>query len=230
MAVANSRETSDLFAEIARSLAEQDGLDDTLARIVALTVQHVPGADYAGVSEIKRKREVRTRCSTDDVVDRVDTVQYETGEGPCLDAIWEEEVVRIDDLVGTDRWPAFAPRAVDLGVRSMLGFRLFVESDTSGALNVYSSAANGFTDESVHVGHALAAHAALAWEHQRTLTQLHDAVDGRTAIGMAMGVLMERHTISTDDAFDLLRRTSQRRNQKLRAVAESFLDTGTLDE
>ncbi len=220
----------DVFAEVARSLAEQGDVTQTLQRIGELAVKTVPGADYAAVTRIRAHGRLDSVAATDDVCRRVDEVQYETGEGPCVDAVREQEVVRIDDLAATERWPRFADRAVELGVAAMLSFRLFVEDDTSGALNLYARDAGSFDDESVRIGHVFAAHAAVAWDHAREVDGLAAAVATRSLIGQAQGILMAERRIRADEAFALLRGVSQERNRKLRDVAQDVVDTGALPE
>ena len=210
---------ADSFAEIARSLAGQDGLDATLQRIVELATQIVPGTQHAAISLIRAHRQVQTVAPTGALARRVDQIQYDAGEGPCLDAIWAHEVVRIDDLSSTGRWPGFASRAAQAGVLSMLAFRLFVEGDTAGALNLYSGERHAFDERSVHLGHVLAAHAGLAYDHAHELAGLREANESRTVIGQAQGILMAQHRIDADQAFALLTRLSQNRNRKLRDVA-----------
>jgi hypothetical protein len=83
-------------------------------------------------------------------------------EGPCLDSVWEQRTVRIEDMRTEQRWPRFAAEAVPLGVLSSLSFQLFVEGDDLGALNLYARAPHAFGEESEDVGLVLAAHAAVA--------------------------------------------------------------------
>lgn len=65
----------------------------------------------------------------------------------------------------------------------------------------------------------LAAAAARAEELQRALVS-------NRRIGLAMGILMERHRLTEEQAFDRLRDLSQRSNVKLREVAEQIAYTG----
>jgi transcriptional regulator with GAF, ATPase, and Fis domain len=216
----------DVFAHVARSLAAMDDVQKTLQQIVDIAADVVPGADHAAVSLVMRRREVQTTASTDDVCDRIDQAQYETGQGPCLEAIWNQEVVKIGDLAHGDRWPEFAKTPVSLGIRSMLSFRLFTDEDTAGALNLYAAAPVAFSDESIRVGHVLAAHAAVGLEHAQEVAGLERSIASREVIGKAQGILMERHKIRGDEAFDLLRRASQARNMKLREIAGTVVETG----
>lgn len=218
----------DIFAEVARSLAKQESLDAIFQCIVDMALPTVPGAAFAGVAVVKAQKTVETVAATDETCRRVDRVQYETGEGPCLDAIWEQETVKINDLDATDRWPRFSRHAVELGIRSVLAFRLFLEEDRMGALNLYARNPESFTDESVHLGQVFAAHAAVAWEHAKEADGLQAAMATRALIGQAQGILMAQRKITADAAFALLRTESQRRNIKLRVIAQQVVDTGSL--
>ena len=148
-------------------------------------------------------------AATDEVPPRVDAIQYETGQGPCLQAMAEHAAYLIDDLGADERWPAFSRRAAEeTGVRSMLSFRLFVEEDTIGALNLYSRHPAAFDDHDCAVVTVLAAHAAIAMSaarEQERAEQLEDALRSSREIGMAMGVLMGRTGATEDEAFALLR-------------------------
>ena len=102
-------------------------------------------------------RQISTPAASDDVAVQVDAIQYEVGDGPCLDAIREHETFRIDDLAGEDRWPAFSGRAAEeTGVNSILSFRLFADGDTIGALNLSSKQPGAFDDEALAIGSVFA--------------------------------------------------------------------------
>ena len=124
----------------------------------------------------------------------MDALQYETGEGPCLSAIREHDVFVTGDLGCEDRWPRFSQRAVDeTGIRSMLAFRLFLEEETLGALNLYSTQTDAFDERARALGAVLAAHAAVAMSAatgQEQTEQLEAALTNSREIGMALGILM----------------------------------------
>lgn len=84
------------------------------------------------------RRHIETVSATDDVIRAIDQAQYDTQEGPCLDVLYAKEVVRMNDMDAEQRWPQFTARARDHGVRSMLGFRLFMRDHDGGALNIFS--------------------------------------------------------------------------------------------
>ena len=215
----------EIFAEVARSLLAQEDVQHTLQRIVDLAVDTIGGCDHAGVTFIKAK-DLSTAASSSDVPLKVDAIQYETGEGPCLDAIRHQEVYRTGDLASETRWPRFANRAQkETGVTSMLCFRLFVDGDTLGALNLYSKAADAFDDEAIKVGSVFAAHAAVALSSALHDEQMEEALQSRDLIGQAKGILMARERIGPDEAFDMLRRASQRLNLKLRDIAREIAES-----
>lgn len=151
-------------------------------------------------------------------------IQYEVDQGPCLDAIRHLEVFECGRLDREERWPAFSKRAcAETGVTSMVAFRLFVDEDTMGALNLYSKAADAFDDESREIGAVFAAHAAVALASARKEEQLEAALSSRDVIGQAKGLLMAREDITSEEAFAVLRKASQRLNVKLRDIADGVV-------
>jgi hypothetical protein len=60
-------------------------------------------------------------------------------------------------------------------------------------------------------------------------TNLYKALHSNREIGAAMGILMARHRLTSDQAFDLLRRTSQRAHRKIVAIAADVIETGELE-
>jgi GAF domain-containing protein len=216
------------LSDLARTLQDEDGVDETLQAIVDAAVGTVPGAQYAALSVVERRREIHTRAGTADVVFKVDQVQYDTGEGPCLSAVYDQQTVSLPDMTTEQRWPKFTARTAELGVRSMLSFQLYVQQDNLGALNLYSEHSNAFDDDSEHVGLLFASHAAVAMSGAQQQQHLNKAMAARDVIGQAKGILMERHKLTADQAFSVLSRASQHTNTKLVDVARALTDTGHL--
>ena len=213
---------AETFAEVARALGAERSVQATLEKIVELAVKTIDGCEHAGVSVAERGT-IRTPANSDDVPPKVDAVQYETGEGPCLDAIREHDVFQTDDLRQERRWPNFARRAAEeSGVVSMLSFRLYIEEDTMGALNLYSKQKAAFDAEDRAVGSIFAAHASVALAAAQQQAHLEHAIETRDLIGQAKGILMARQHVTADEAFDMLRRASQRLNIKLRDLAQQM--------
>lgn len=224
--------TAEDFARIARVLAGAPTTRAAEEGVTRAALEIVPGCRYAAISLVDRHGGVVTVAPTSDVPRQVDAIQYATAEGPCLDAIREAPVCTVPDLATERRWPEFCGRAVaETGVRSMLAFRLFVEDDVLGALNLYSRTPGAFGDRAVAVGTVLAAHAALAVtgaRHRARSEQLDEALRSSREIGIAIGVLMARRLVSRDVAFSLLREASRTSHRKLREVAWDVAETGHL--
>lgn len=218
-----------LSAFARRAQSEEDpGL--MLDEIVKAAVQLIPGVDEASISVVIGRRDVTSQHPSGDLPAKVDAVQMETGQGPCLDAAYEHETVRVPDMASEDRWPQFASRAFALGAASMLSIQLYVENDNLGALNLYSRTAGSFTDESEHVGLLFASHAAIAFAGADKAHHLNIAVARRDLIGQAKGILMERFKITAEQAFSILVRVSQNSNRRLFDVAEELTHTGHLNQ
>ena len=112
------------LVELARSMQEEKGLENTLNAMVYAAAETVPGADEASISAVARRREVRTVAASGELAPAVDQAQYETGQGPCLSSLYQHQTVRLSDMSNEQRWPDFAARAAELGVGSMLAVQL----------------------------------------------------------------------------------------------------------
>ncbi|MCB7136109.1 GAF and ANTAR domain-containing protein [Cellulosimicrobium marinum] len=212
-------------ADAARALADEPTLQQTLDRVVELAVSMVDGCESAGISLVTRRR-IESPAVTDPDVARGDELQYALDEGPCLDAIRETSVVESGDVETDARWPRWAPRVADeLGVRSMLCVQLYTSSEAHGALNMYSTRRDAFELDDQHLAATFAAVAAAAISAARTEEQLQSAVQTRTLIGQAQGILMERFSLTPGRAFAVLSRVSQDANIKLVEIAREIVDT-----
>lgn len=218
------------LARMSRTLLAQESVQGTLDQIVRHAVGLVDGCDDAGVLVLEDRTRVRSLAASSDLVRTSDQQQEEVGEGPCFDAAREQqEVFRIADVGGSEpRWPHYAPRARALGIGSMMGFLLFTEEGSLGALNMYSSKPAAFTTRSENTGWVLASHAAVAFSSARSSHQMHTAMETRNLIGEALGIVMERFKITDEQAFEVLKKSSQDHNIKLRNIASTITRTGEL--
>ncbi|QKV90853.1 GAF and ANTAR domain-containing protein [Streptomyces sp. NA02950] len=217
-------------AEMSRTLLAQSSVQSTLDEIVRHAVNLVEGCENAGVLVLENRERVRTLAASSDLVHSSDQAQQDAGEGPCFDAARTlQEAYRIEDLTRDEpRWPRYAPRARELGIGSMMGFLLFTEEGTLGALDLYSSRPGVFTTRCENTGWILASHAAVALSSARSTAQLHTAMETRNEIGEALGIVMERFKVSEDQAFEVLKKSSQDQNIKLREVARLIVTTGRI--
>ncbi|GAB2486075.1 GAF and ANTAR domain-containing protein [Jatrophihabitans fulvus] len=226
-----SAQLAEEFARLNEFLSGGGGLDAALTRLVHLAVAAVPGCDWAAVTEWPPRREPRSLADSDGVAAEIDRLQYEVGEGPCMEAAADSEAVVAADLTSEKRWPAFTAAALDRSpVRGILAIHL-ADEPARTALNLYSARPEAFVDETLGTAAVFAAHARVLLLHARTAvkaSQLEQALVTSRQIGAAMGILMSDHKITQDQAFDLLRRSSQRLHRKLHDVADEVTETGTL--
>ena len=216
------------LSALARDLEAEDDPNATLAAIVLAAVRMVPGVDEGSISVVFARQRVTSQAPTGELPAQVDAIQEETQQGPCLDAAYKQQTVRVQNMATERRWPRFAQRASAAGAASMLSLQLYVEGDNLGALNLYARTPEAFTDESEQVGLLFAAHAAIAYAGVRKGAQFAQALISRDLIGQAKGILMERYKISGERAFLLLTRVSQSSNRKLHDIAAELVEHGTL--
>jgi GAF domain-containing protein len=220
----------DQFEQLARGLG--DATDETTRlQLAAVTaVQLVAGCDHAGVT-VNENGSPRTRAASDDVVRRANQLQYEFGEGPCLDTLRDEETLVSTDLAADPRWPHWAPKVQhELGAGSMISLLLYTKKGSYGALSLYGDRPHAFDAEDLAVAQVLAGHLAVSMAAGREIDQRGVAIASRTIIGQAEGILMERFGLDADQAFGYLRRVSSNTNRKLAQVAEDLVRTRELPD
>lgn len=216
-----------LFGELAAELNSQTDVTETLRQVVQLAVDTVPGCDFAGISWARTGEQIETPASTDALVNACDAVQYEYDEGPCVDSAVNGGPRVISDMGDEPRWPRFAARSYELGMRSLMSCELSSPRSVMGALNLYSTSVGAFDDEQVQqIALLYANHASIALANRVLESDLKAAVDTRGLIGQAIGILVERHRVTPQQAFELLVRGSQRLHVKLRELARQVVETG----
>jgi hypothetical protein len=215
----------DVMAQVAESLRFPADTQDALEAITLGAVEAVPGIEHASISITGTDGQIQTLAPTDVLAVHADELQYELGEGPCLSAVLDDPVVQVDDIRNDLRWPAYGPRvAKQLGIGSQLAFQFRAEPHARGGLNLYSGRPYAITAETRQIGALFANLAAVAMGWTRQTRSLTEALETRTMIGQAIGVLMERYRLDTDRAFAFMVRTSQTGNIKLRDVAAGIVE------
>jgi hypothetical protein len=210
-------------------MADERAGDAALERITSLSVAAIDACAAASLS-IARPEGVATRAATGLLAEVMDEIQYRTGEGPCLEAIRTGAICRGVQSSGQSRWPAFWREGQAQGLTRTFSAPVRLDHQSLGSLNLYVQ--SGESDMSEHdelLATLLAGSAAIALatdgatrRHAALVEQLNQALVSRDVIGQAKGILMVREGCTADEAFDMLRRASQRLNQKLRDVAEQI--------
>lgn len=230
----SNEELATVLRDAARQLTDKHSirdLDQTLTDIVAAAVSTVAGADAGGISMTTDDGVISRNPSTETVT-KLDGLQSELGEGPCVTAMQHpprDGTVVVVDLAGGDgtRWPRFAPQAVEAGYRAMLSCELHTGDRTRAALNLYAAEPNAFDADARLTAALFSVPAAMLLYGSGQTQHLLRAVDSRDLIGQAKGILIERFEIGSDQAFQMLVTSSQDTNMKLVDVAQWVVNEAT---
>ena len=226
-------EVAAAMGALSQRVAEKNGHRAPLDALVRVAMEAVPGARWVSVSML-RDDHFTTAASTAHEAVRADVLQYDIGAGPCVDAVLKEALF-VSGQVRTDsRWSQWGQQAhAEVGVNSVLSQRLQLQDQAGvvAGLNIYSDEADAFDRAAVGIALILATHGALALSEQlasRQAGNLSQALQSNREIGVAMGILMNQHRFTRQEAFDVLRVASQNSNRKLADIAVEVADTGTL--
>lgn len=225
-----------LVAELLDDTRTEDGTTGArrlLGELVARSADLVRGADWCSITVMRSEALTTLATSHDDAL-AADQVQYELGSGPCVDAVVEDHVFLTGAVHEDPRWPAYGRRVhAEVGVTSVLAQRLVLPDGNGSvaALNLYGTAPDAFDETSRRQALLLATQCSLLVSaylaHQR-VAHLERALASNREIGVAVGVLMAAHRVPHDEAFAMLRLTSQDTNRKIRDLAAEVATTGEL--
>jgi len=206
-------------------------LDDALRRIVSAT-HELFNVDGAGLMLIDPDQLLRNVADSDRRVDHLEELQIEHGEGPCIDAFEEKELVHATDLTAEARWPKFSPAAVDRGLRAVLASPIPYNQMAIGVVVVFSAKVHPWSPEGELALVAFTDLAALTiantmQSEQRgdLATQLQRALDARVVIEQAKGALVARDGVTAKEAFERMRRQARAERRRVVEVAAEVMST-----
>jgi transcriptional regulator with GAF, ATPase, and Fis domain len=203
------------------------GAVDLLGQIAEFAADAIPRVDGAGVALIDEGKSLptlQTASATAEFVHEIHAVQYvELREGPCITCM---------QTLGADsRWPRFGGRVARMGVHSALSLPLIVGEQVIGAINCYANSQDAFGEHAVQLGTQFAEPAAVSIYNAELLAgarahvdRLQQALDNRTVIDQAVGIIRSRSGASAEVAFSRLVQMSQTGNVKLRVVAARLVE------
>lgn len=222
------------FQALSTLVLSKEDVESTLDVVSVLAVQTIGPCDVASVSLLRAgetsSSSILTVGRSNEIAIELDAIQYETGQGPCLDAINKEAAwFQVDDMASDTVWPSFSSEAAKRGFQSLLAVTLRMDDQTLGALNLYARAANVFSAEDRDFGAIFAAHAAVALdraqeasEHSEMPTKPEDD-RAREVVGRAVGILMEREFRSEAEALEVLGARADELKVKLREAAQEVI-------
>jgi GAF domain-containing protein len=213
----------------------EHSMESVLQTVVDLAKQVLPGNPETSISLVVNGRP-STTSSTGELAVYMDEVQYGHGHGPCLEAASTGELIEISDTATEVRWADYCRIAAERGNGSSLSVPLPVNDRVAGALNIYARVPRAFDTDARTAALRFAPYAAVAVANMHAYQDARDmagnlqvALESRAVIDQAKGILIERHKLTADQAFQALAQVSMRTNTKVRDVAEQLVLTGTFD-
>lgn len=206
------------------------GFLEDLAIFTASSVSAARDQDVLCGVTLSRRRRAMTVAGNNHEARLIDEVQQAYGDGPCLEAMRTGKTVLISDTSGDSQWPEYCATIAERGHLAVLCVPLGLEDGATAALNLFARQRDAFDEASIRSCELFASQAEKALRlavrigaRQQRAEDLEQAMRSRTAIDLATGVIMGQNRCSQEEAFRILSRASNGRNQKLRDVAESLL-------
>jgi transcriptional regulator with GAF, ATPase, and Fis domain len=223
------------FVGLADSMVDEFDVIEFLHRLAERCAELLDCAE-AGLVLADAAGLLRVMASSSERSEALELLQSQNEEGPCIECYRRGEPVFSEDLAADDdRWPTFAPAAVQRGFRSVQAIPMRVRAETVGAMNLFRTEAGRMAKADRSLGQGMADIAAIALLQERTvresrgvIAELQGALNSRVIIEQAKGKLAEAAHIDVDAAFDLLRAHARERNRRLSDVARDVID-GRLD-
>lgn len=213
------------FAWSLRELGTARDVDETLQLMVDLATEVIDGIEFADVMFVRAGR-LTTPVATYENALAADEAQRDTGEGPCITSLRDQEVVVSRDLEQEDRWPLFTPRALELGLRSVAAYRLFHTGedgdDQYGALNLFGTHP-GLEDFDLELGRVFADHCSAVLASAIKEEGVEMTLLAREIIGQAKGILMVHHQLTPDEAYTMLKAAASRQEVGVHDLATQVI-------
>ncbi|MEX3508442.1 response regulator receiver protein [Kocuria sp. WRN011] len=227
------READDLSHEqIQQLLLDSENISEFLNVFtvnLARTISDNRNEVYCSVTLLRPKRTTPT-ASSHELLEDLDELQFHHGDGPCLTAARDKQVVYVPDTRSDTRWPEYGKAAAEMGTYSILGVPMELESGAAAGLDVYATRPRAFDVPAVELieqevaAVSSALRLALRLESQRDVEKdLTAAINSRTVINLAVGIVMGQNRCSQGEAVDILTAASNHRNIKLRDLAAELV-------
>jgi len=221
---------ADVFVEVADTLVDDFDLIEFLQMLTSRTAE-LAGAAAAGLLLADQQGNLQFMAASDEDTKMLELFQLQVHEGPCQDCFRTGQPVTNADLgAAADRWPVFAPRAVEAGFGSVYAIPMRLRTETIGALNLFGDGAGGLQPDGMHIVQALADVATIGLLQERAVhrgevmtEQLQSALNSRIIIEQAKGVIAQLYSVDIDRAFEFLRGYSRRHNLRIGDVAQAVV-------
>lgn len=219
------------FGEVVERLAREAGVVTPAVSGCELAVVPLGGGGPAGSDLV--------RANSNNFASAIAAIQREVGEGPSTEVMATAARVAVADMDAEPvRWPAFTVAARARGLRTVHAEPL-VTPDRAlvGVITWYAKVPGlfGIGDRAdlISRAHACTYTVALARRYldlQLAPQDLAAALDSRTVISRAVGILMEHHRCDSASAFARLRTTATTRGMAVHIYAPVLVDRATRDQ
>jgi GAF domain-containing protein len=223
------------LAELGRLRFGEMNVEDALREIVH-TTHSIFSVDGAGIMLSDVDQQLHSAAASDQRFEHLEELQIRHGEGPCVEAFQEKQLVAVEDLTSDGRWPDFSQAAVARGVRAILASPLPYHQDAVGVVAVVSEQARPWSPEGelallafTDLAALLIASMMMGEQHSALSRQLQGALNSRQIIEQAKGVLIGTQHISARAAYEQLRAQARSQRRKLTAVCAEVVRTASGD-
>lgn len=212
--------------------AQIDEFLDGMVKIAARELGEITGKTMYSAVTLLRPKRAATVASSSPEARNMDEVQYAFDDGPCLRAAREYTTVVVQDFQEEERFGEYTGAVAGHGIRSALGVPILLEGDANAGLDLYCREPLAFNAESIDAAEQFARRAsrslqiavrvATLMEHNEHMSV---AMENRTTIDLAVGIIMGQNRCSQDEAVNILKAASNARNVKLHAVAAAVVES-----
>lgn len=222
-----------LTARLQDMVLDSTDVHDFLTSLVCVAAESFTGSSqevFCGITLLRPRTNI-TVASSSPQAQVMDEVQHGFDDGPCLRAARTGELIHVRDFTTESRFPEYRDAIVGFGIRSALGIPVRLDNEASAGLDFYSTLPHAFNEHSIAVAEGFAREASRSLRLAVKMAQLSDeaanrqrAMESRTTIDLALGVIMAQNRCSQNEALRILQRTSSSRNIKIRDLATHLLE------
>jgi GAF domain-containing protein len=227
----SAREVREALHELGDLRYSAGDLDEALRRIVQCT-HDLFAVDGASLMLIDPDQLLRSVADSDERVGHLEELQIDHGEGPCIDAFDDKELVHAADLAAEQRWPSFSPAAVERGLRAVLASPIPYNQTAIGVVVVFSTKVHPWSPEGELALVAFTDLAALtiantmqSEQRGELAIQLQRALDARVVIEQAKGALVASGGVTPGEAFEQMRRRARAERRRVVEIAAEVMST-----
>lgn len=202
-------------------ISSMQGALEVLTQTVPMLI---PEAEFAGLTLRRPQGRLESYATTSAQIEAAEVLQYDMGEGPCLDAALTHHVVSAQDVAHDERWPRWGP-AVAQTIGSVLSVQIPGTRGSYGSVNIYSGHTHAFTPQTATIATIVSVHAGIALRALSLEEGFATALASRLLIGQAQGVLMLRYGLGAEAAFAAIRRHATTHNLKIIDLARQLIDS-----